>query len=222
MDLMQQYDDYCERTDFTFWSEPLNAITNLSFLIAALILLRLTRDMGAGRGMARTLSWILFVLAFGSFAFHTFATGWAMLADVLPIAAFVLVYAFAIGRDFMGLSVVKALLIVVAFIGFTVLSGPLFAAVPHVGGTAGYLPIPTFLLGLIIWVGTRYPATAGALAVGLGMMVVSLIFRTIDLPLCGAWPHGTHFLWHTINGIMLGWFIQTYRRHMLEGARAAL
>jgi aspartyl-tRNA(Asn)/glutamyl-tRNA(Gln) amidotransferase subunit C len=28
-------------------------------------------------------------------------------------------------------------------------------------------------------------------------------------------PLGTHFLWHILNGIMLGWMIEVYRRHML-------
>jgi hypothetical protein len=31
---------------------------------------------------------------------------------------------------------------------------------------------------------------------------------------------GTHFLWHILNGVMLGWMIHVYIRHML--ARAAV
>ena len=37
---------------------------------------------------------------------------------------------------------------------------------------------------------------------------------SIDEALCGAFPLGTHFLWHILNGIMLGWMIEVYRRHM--------
>ena len=33
--LNHQVDVYCERTDFSFWSEPINALTNIAFLIAA-------------------------------------------------------------------------------------------------------------------------------------------------------------------------------------------
>jgi hypothetical protein len=31
---------------------------------------------------------------------------------------------------------------------------------------------------------------------------------------------GTHFLWHILNGLMLGWMIEVYRRHMLAVPRA--
>src|SRR5215475_6340765 len=37
-------DLYCERTDWSFWAEPLNALTNLAFLVAAILILRWTRD----------------------------------------------------------------------------------------------------------------------------------------------------------------------------------
>ena len=218
MDLWAQVDGYCERLDFTFWAEPLNAVTNLSFLIAALIMLEWTRSMSAGRTMARTLTWILFVLSFGSFAFHTFATNWAMLADVLPIIGFVLLYIFALGRDVLGLGNVKAGLIVLVFLGFNALTGPLFASLDFVGSSAAYLPIPLFLAGLVFWISREHALTARRLMLALGLMVVSLTLRTLDMPLCGTWPHGTHFLWHLINGLMLGWFIETYRRHMLAGA----
>ena len=36
MDLTRQMDLYCERLDPGFWAEPLNAVTNLSFILAAL------------------------------------------------------------------------------------------------------------------------------------------------------------------------------------------
>ena len=41
--LLRQFDAYCERADFTFWSEPVNALTNMAFLIAALVMWRWVR-----------------------------------------------------------------------------------------------------------------------------------------------------------------------------------
>jgi len=40
------------------------------------------------------------------------------------------------------------------------------------------------------------------LAVGLFFLSVS--FRALDPVVCEALPIGTHFLWHTFNGLMLG------------------
>ena len=42
--------------------------------------------------------------------------------------------------------------------------------------------------------------------------VVSLFFRTIDAAVCGAFPTGTHFLWHLMNGAMLWWMIRVLVR----------
>jgi hypothetical protein len=31
---------------------------------------------------------------------------------------------------------------------------------------------------------------------------------------------GTHLFWHLLNAVMLGWMIEIYRRHVLEGGAA--
>jgi hypothetical protein len=52
------------------------------------------------------------------------------------------------------------------------------------------------------------------------LLVVSLTFRSVDLTACGAWPVGTHFMWHLLNAAMLGWMIEVWRRHALDGGGA--
>ncbi|NCV65913.1 MAG: hypothetical protein EBW16_06880 [Burkholderiaceae bacterium] len=41
MQLLSPIDIYCERLDASFWSEPINAITNLAFIIAGWLLCQL-------------------------------------------------------------------------------------------------------------------------------------------------------------------------------------
>lgn len=85
-------DAYCERTGPGLAAEPLNAVTNLAFLIAALALWRLVRgDRGqqAAPASLATLAVLLAVIGLCSLAFHTLATGWAGALDSLSIAAFV-------------------------------------------------------------------------------------------------------------------------------------
>ncbi len=67
MDLTAQLDGYCERIDPSFWSEPVNAITNAAFLIAALYMWRRSRSLP----MAQALCVVLFAIGVGSFLFHT-------------------------------------------------------------------------------------------------------------------------------------------------------
>ncbi|MGA1267924.1 MAG: hypothetical protein ACO3WM_02560, partial [Gemmobacter sp.] len=73
------------------------------------------------------------------------------------------------------------------------------------------------LHGVALW--RRAPRRARGLGIGAGLLVLSLGMRTIDEPICTALPLGTHFLWHILNAIMLGWMIEVWRRHGGTAAR---
>ncbi len=45
---------------------------------------------------------------------------------------------------------------------------------------------------------------ARALLLAGGLFTLSLTLRTLDQPLCSAWPYGLHFLWHLLNATVLG------------------
>ncbi len=217
MDWTEAVDSYCERLDAAFWAEPLNAATNAAFLVAAAVMA--WRLRGARLPFANILVAILTAIGIGSFLFHTFATRWAGLADTLPILLFILAYIFAATRDFLGASPRLAALAVAAFFPFAALTVPLFALIPGLGSSAGYAPVPVLLLGYAVALRRRAPDTARNMALAGALLIVSLTFRTLDAPLCAVWPPGTHFVWHILNGLLLGWLIETYRRHMLAGGR---
>ena len=84
MSLSAPIDIYCERLGPGLLAEPLNLFSNLSFLIAAILATRIYLRERATRG--RLLIVVgLYAIAIGSALFHSFATGWAQLADVIPI-----------------------------------------------------------------------------------------------------------------------------------------
>ena len=88
---------YCERGDPGFWAEPVNALTNAAFPIAAGLAARRARGDGAVLALAA----VTVVVGIGSFLFHTLANRWSMLADVIPIAVFIYGYfALAMARFF--------------------------------------------------------------------------------------------------------------------------
>ncbi|AJE46225.1 ceramidase domain-containing protein [Celeribacter indicus] len=212
----EQFDAYCERTDFTFWSEPVNALTNAAFLIAALWVFPRTR----GLPLARAMAVVLFVIGLGSFAFHTTATRWGALADTAPILGFILLYIFAASRDFLGLATWKALLATALFFPYAAVTVPVFSAL-GLGSSAGYAPVPLLILGYALILARRAPRTARGLALGAGILCLSIAMRWLDDPVCAALPLGTHFLWHILNATMLGWMIAVYAQHMLEGRAPA-
>jgi hypothetical protein len=217
--MLEPIDAYCERTSAAYWAEPMNAATNAAFLIAAVILWRRT----AGLPLARAMSGVLAAIGVGSYLFHTHANGLTAALDVGPILIFILLYIFAAMRDFLDLGAWWAAGAVLAFFPYAALLVPVFDRVmPSLGSSAGYAPIPVLILAYAAALARRAPATARGMTAGAGILVISLTFRTLDGPLCAVLPSGTHFLWHVLNGLMLGWMIEVYRRHMLAKARLAV
>lgn len=209
-DLNAYIDGYCERIAPGFWGEPMNAVTNLAFIIAAAVAWRLVRGRGVPELYALTA--ILFLIGVGSFLFHTFATGWAAATDVLPILAFVLLYLYSANRHLLGMRRIWAL----ACTGLFFLYAPLAtivvaAAIPPIGGSAGYGAIALLIFGYGIGLWRRRPDVAPGLLIGALVLSVSITFRALDEPLCDVNPYGTHTVWHILNGIMLAWMIVVMR-----------
>ncbi len=214
MDWFAPVDAYCERTGPEYWAEPVNALTNAAFVLAAMVMA--WRLRGARLALGWAMVAVLALIGLGSFLFHTHANRLTGLMDVLPILAFILLYVFAATRDFLGARPWLAGLAVLAFLPYAALTVPLFRMVPVLGVSAGYLPVPLliFLYAALLW--PRAPATARGMAAGAGLLLVSLFFRSIDMAVCDSFPLGTHFLWHILNAVMLGWMIEVYRRHMMS------
>jgi hypothetical protein len=203
---------YCERgTDPAFWAEPLNALSNAAFIVAALAAihhLRTRRDIDRGADIW-ILAGIVLAIGTGSFLFHTFAEQWAELADVIPITIFILAFLVVALRTLAGAPWWLAALLLVVFLGIShVIGGLKCGGGACLNGSVAYLPaflaLGTFapLLSL-----KRHPSAPWMWA-GLAVFAVSLTFRTIDLPYCaalstGSRAIGTHFLWHILNGTLL-------------------
>ena len=209
MDLTGTIDGYCERTDPTFWSEPVNAVTNLAFLVAAIVMWARTRGMPAGQ----MLSALLFLIGVGSGLFHTFATGWAALADVAAIVIFTLAYLYLANRDFMGWPVWISGLGTLAFLPYSLVLTRVFETLPFFAISSFYWPLPILIHAYSALLLRSAPVTSRNLAVGAGILCGSLAARSVDELFCMAFPLGTHFVWHLLNAIMLGWMIETWRRH---------
>ena len=216
MEWTEYVDAYCERTDPGYWSEPLNAATNGAFLFAAVVMWRRT----AGLPLGRVLSAILFAIGVGSYLFHTHATAWASTADTTPIAIFILAYVYAADRTFWGWPVWLSVLGAAGSVPWALVLTPVFSALPFFSISAFYWPVPALILLYAALLRRRAPVTAVRLTVGAGLLVASLTFRSLDEPLCGLVPFGTHSLWHVLNAVLLGWMIEAWRRHALEGGGA--
>ena len=219
---------YCERGQSgTLWAEPMNAVSNGGFFLATLTAFLVWRGQPQ-RGLSElALIALVALIGVGSFLFHTFATRWAMLADVAPIAAFIAVYLVYALRRFLGLTPVFVTLGLALFAGAIAVSPKLFCpnvalhAVPDhrcLNGSTAYVAALLMLVIVGAAAAQRNRPASGYLLAASAVFALSLIARTFDLSACGAsvmWgrPRGTHALWHVMNAVTLGLLLLAAIRH---------
>lgn len=195
-------DLYCERLGPGFWAEPLNALSNGGFLVAAWLAWRLAGSLpGRTPWHTHVLIGLLATIGVGSFLFHTLAVTWAMWADVIPIflyqLLFLVLYAGCVAR----LTPWACLAWVAAF--FVASWG--FGALPAhwLNGSLSYGSAFVFVAGMALhhWRHGRHEPHGLALATLL--FAVSLTCRSLDMQVCSWLSTGTHALWHLLNAGVL-------------------
>jgi len=212
MDWDRYVDSYCERVAPGLFGEPLNATSNLAFLLGAVLLWLSTRAAAAGapgRPRAATLYAlpILITLIFlGSTAFHTTATRWGGALDTGFIVVFLLYYVVFFAHWFLGVRWSRAWLAAPAFAAFTAL---VTATVGQLIGSGPGMYLSA-LLGLFVfaamlrwWPRPEVRSYWVFFAVAGAVFALSLTLRGLDRDVCDAMPAGTHFLWHVLNACTL-------------------
>lgn len=206
---------YCERQGPGLFAEPLNALSNLAFFVAAW---KLWAETGArslhAASSVRFLAGLIALVGAGSLAFHVFATRWASILDVASIGVFNLCYLAIFLRAVPRWPRTLAMAAAAAFL----LVDRSTAAVMPAGalnGSGMYLPALTVLGALTGWACRIAPEIGRMMAAAAAVFVVSLTARTIDLSICDVWPWGTHFLWHVLNA----WVLYQLSRALLFGRK---
>ena len=223
MDWFRRVDIYCERTDPGLWAEPVNALTNIAFFLAAFIGWFAARRAGRLDRWTWTLIVLVALVGVGSSLFHTFAQRWAGAADVLAILFFIVAYlGLALWRYF-GARPAEAVVGAAAFLFFS--SGVRSAAAatfpPALQPATGYLPALVALVACGALLALRRHPVGWWLLSAAALFVASLTFRALDMRLCDVFPMGTHFMWHVLNGTLLGVLLLAYVRHGGGGDGAA-
>jgi len=224
---------YCERAGAGFWDEPLNALTNAAFLLAALLAFWLWRRERPRDRALLALIGVVMLIGIGSFLFHTVPSSVTVLLDVLPITAFVFGYlALALAR-FLGWGRVGVatglgvMLVVSALLPRLVPPGfgngslgylPPLAALALIGGALllrarAELRLAADAAGADLRAPRRDARTAVLMLSAAMLFAVSLAARTLDRPLCASFPVGLHFVWHLLNAAVLFVLLSAAIRH---------
>ena len=202
--------DYCERSGADFWGEPVNALSNLSFIVAAVIISQqLRRDRVAGWDR-----WLLVVLmcaiGIGSFLWHTLVTAWAEWADVLPILLFINIFLLSFLYRVVQLRLRGMLMLFVLFHSLNlILYG--YAPADVLNGSIFYLPT---LLGFYLawfYIRRQHHSAAGLMLTASVIFSLAFAARTLDQLFCASFPLGTHFIWHVLICCTMYYGIQALR-----------
>jgi hypothetical protein len=196
---MQQFDEYCERVGYSLLAEPINAISNLSFIVAAWAAWRLAKRTGTLTTGVKVLIALAGATAIGSMLWHTFANTLSLYLDVIPIVLFITGFLWLYLRDVMGKSVGFAALSLGAFFLSAVLVQPIGDAV-H--GAPSYLPGLLVVLVLGLYHAIQRKPSRFTLLAAAGSYFAALFFRTIDNELCHYMTIGTHFIWHILIALV--------------------
>lgn len=199
-------DGYCERAGGAgLWAEPVNLVTNLFFLLAAVAAGRALVASGK-RGNASLdlwfLTFFLFAIGIGSGLWHGHPTKLTVLMDVIPITLFINLYIVSSLRRLFGLAWGRVVLWWGAYFAAGLVAQ--FTLPPDLlNGTIMYIPTyaTLVLMTACLW---RRDALLGRVFIGaLLVWSASLTFRTLDIQFCASFSLGTHFLWHTLNAWVL-------------------
>lgn len=228
MALTDQVDEYCERMDYSFWSEPVNAVTNFLIIFAGLAAFRLYQKqfpLHGHRHRPNVLILIALVVltGIGSFLYHTTATIWAGYADILPIIGFIYLYHAVFLRRALAMPYAYVLGYLLIFFGLSAALGKSFGR-EALNGSIAY--IPALISFYTVWVAMMALRRPGARLFGFAALFFlgAISFRTIDMMVCESFPLGTHFMWHTFNAIVLYLLLKVviqlpdyYKRHQRDG-----
>lgn len=196
---MEQFDEYCERVGFALLAEPINALSNLAFIVAAYAAWSLAKRTGTLTTGVKALITLSGATAIGSMLWHTLANTWSLWLDVVPIVLFIVVFVWLYTRQVMEQGAGLAVLGIAAFFLGIVLVRPIG---DDLHGAPSYLPALLVVLGGGVYHALRPRPARFTLLAAAGAYFTALFFRTIDNELCHYMTIGTHWIWHLLVGLV--------------------
>src|SRR5918999_733814 len=118
-------DVYCERVGLGLLAEPLNAVSNISFLLAAWVAWVLASRTGTLSAGIRVLIALAASVGIGSILWHTYPTMLTLILDSVPILIFIIWFIWLYARDVIKMRPVFAGASAAAFLLATLLAIPL-------------------------------------------------------------------------------------------------
>jgi hypothetical protein len=199
-----------------FWSEPLNALSNAAFLIAAFFAWDFASRRQATTHTTIALVSLVGLIGFGSFFFHTVPNHFTMWFDVAPIALFQMLFLWLAGHRILRLSRLASAALVIGVVG---LSFALFPVHKPFNGSLFYFPslLAMLVIGLV-W-SRKSRCEPYLLVIAACCFTLAIIARSVDMIV--PWQFGSHFVWHLSNGLVVylalrAWIVNDAENQKIE------
>ena len=194
-------DFYCERTNEQIFNEPVNAISNIFFIIVSLSLIKILRKNQSNK-IYYIQPILIFFIGIGSFLFHLNPNIITLYSDVIPIFLFSLSFIFFFNRDVININYLNnALLFLLFFVLFLFITPKLNYDI--LNGSEFYFANYFFLTMYTLWLYLKKSDFFQLLLLGFIFFNLSILLRSLDNHICEYFSIGTHFLWHFLNAYLL-------------------
>ena len=194
-------DFYCERTNQQIFNEPVNAISNIFFIIVSLSLIKILRKNQSNK-IYYIQPILIFFIGIGSFLFHLNPNIITLYSDVIPIFLFSLSFIFFFNRDVININYLNnTLLFLLFFFLFLFITPKLNYEI--LNGSEFYFANYFFLTMYTIWLYLKKSDFFQLLLLGFIFFNLSILLRSLDNHICEYFSIGTHFLWHFLNAYLL-------------------
>ena len=194
-------DFYCERTNNQIFNEPINAISNIFFIIVSISLFKILRKNQSDK-IYYVQPILIFFIGIGSFLFHLKPNLITLYSDIIPIFLFSLSFIFLFNRNVINISNLNSALLFILFFTLLLFITPKLKY-EILNGSEFYFANYFFLAMYTIWLYFKKSDFFQLLFLGFIFFNLSILLRSIDNHICNYLSIGTHFLWHFFNAYLL-------------------
>ena len=194
-------DFYCERTNNQIFNEPINAVSNIFFIIVSISLFKILRKNQSDK-IYYVQPILIFFIGIGSFLFHLKPNLITLYSDIIPIFLFSLSFIFLFNRNVIKISNLNSALLFILFLTLLLFITPKLKY-EILNGSEFYFANYFFLAMYTIWLYFKKSDFFQLLFLGFIFFNLSILLRSIDNHICNYLSIGTHFLWHFFNAYLL-------------------
>lgn len=218
---LAHYYGVCERKSLDLLAEPINLFTSFLFFLVAIVLYRYysTHHEIKAEKIAdvKILTIMIVLIGIGSSVFHASPSYYTELADITFIVLFIIIYFFSMLRRVIKANIFVSIICFLAFIGVTHIVTSMFPnalndSIAYIT-TMGALAVFALYLNLLNRAAARGFLTAALVG------CISLFFRVIDNEICEEIDYGSHFMWHSLNALLIYILMMQLVRNVNRRAR---